>query len=108
MPTPLPIRLAAAAALVGALSVASLAARSAEPRGAAVDGVWDATVQLKDATDIPFKLDLGGDAAHVRATYFDGERPVRASTGGTFRTASCTWISPATPPSSTRAWMAAC
>ena len=69
--------------LATALSVAGLAARS-EPPGAAVDGVWDAAVQLKD-TSVPFKLRLSGDAAHVKATYFDGERPVQASTGGTFK-----------------------
>ena len=84
MPKPLPIRLAATTLLAAAISMGSFAARSAEPQGAPIDGVWDATVQLKDAT-IPFKLRLSGDAAHVKATYFDGERPVNASTGGTFK-----------------------
>ncbi len=84
MPKPLPIRLAATTLLAAAISMGSFTARSAEPQGAPIDGVWDATVQLKDAT-IPFKLRLSGDAAHVKATYFDGERPVNASTGGTFK-----------------------
>src|ERR1700761_786605 len=84
MPQPSPTRLAAATLLAAAISISGLAARSAEPQGAAVDGVWDATVQIKDAA-VPFKLRLSGDADHVKATYFDGERPVQASTGGTLK-----------------------
>jgi thiol-disulfide isomerase/thioredoxin len=84
MPALAPNRLFATTLLAAALSLTGLATHSAEPQGAAVDGVWDATVQLKDAV-VPFKLRLSGDAAHVQATYFDGERPVRASTGGVFK-----------------------
>src|SRR5437868_7089297 len=84
MPKPLPIRLAAITLLAAALSAGSFTARSAEPKGAPVDGVWDAAIQLKD-TVVPFKLRLSGDAGHVKATYFDGERPVNASTGGVFK-----------------------
>ena len=84
MPKPLPIRLATTTLLAAAVSLSSLAAGAVEPKSAAIDGVWDAAVQLKDVT-VPFKLRLSGDAAHVTATYFDGERPVRASTGGTLK-----------------------
>ena len=84
MPKPLPLRLAATTLLAAAVCMTSFTARSAESRGAAIDGVWDAQLQLKEAV-VPFKLRLAGDAAHVSATYFDGERPVRASSGGTFK-----------------------
>ncbi|MGZ3280906.1 MAG: hypothetical protein ACXWKT_20965, partial [Caulobacteraceae bacterium] len=84
MPRLVFIRLAATTLLAAAVALGGVAAQSrelkkaAEPNSAAVDGVWDATIQLKDAV-VPFRLRLSGDAAHVQATYFDGERPVRAS-----------------------------
>jgi len=75
-------------ALVAALAVASLtpaAARAAPAaaRAAHLDGLWDATVRVKD-TDIPFRLQLTTRGGQVSATYFDGERPVKASRGGSF------------------------
>ncbi|MGZ3367756.1 MAG: TlpA family protein disulfide reductase [Caulobacteraceae bacterium] len=90
MPRLVFIRLAATTLLAAAVALGGVAAQSrelkkaAEPNSAAVDGVWDATIQLKDAV-VPFRLRLSGDAAHVQATYFDGERPVRASSGGSFK-----------------------
>jgi len=47
----------------------------------AVGGLWDATVRVKEAV-IPFRIQFSGSADHVKATYFDGERPVNASTDG--------------------------
>jgi thiol-disulfide isomerase/thioredoxin len=51
---------------------------------AAIDGVWDAAIQGKEGP-IPFKVTLSGAADDVKLTYYDGERPVRASTGGAFK-----------------------
>ena len=69
--------------LAGAWLVACAPALAAEPAKAAIDGLWDATVQVKSGT-VPFRLRLDGGPASVKAVYFDGERPVRASTGGHF------------------------
>ena len=74
---------AAASALFAAALLSAPYAKAAPLRAAKVDGVWDASVQIKDGA-IPFKLDLSGAPDQVRATYFDGERAVRASTGGSF------------------------
>jgi len=77
----------ARAAGVSLLAVGAIIAAAAQAHaagGAAIDGVWDASVRVKDAA-IPFKLQLSGEPGAVRATYFDGERPVKASTGGSFK-----------------------
>jgi len=71
------------AAAILSLSLAHGAPALAAPP-ATVDGTWDATVRVKD-TDIPFKLQLSGAPDHVKATFFDGERPVNASTGGSLK-----------------------
>jgi thiol-disulfide isomerase/thioredoxin len=47
----------------------------------AIDGAWDAALQVKDGT-IPFALQLSGPPENIAVTYFDGERPVHLSTGG--------------------------
>jgi len=72
----------AAGVSVLALGVA-LAAPALAAAPAPIAGVWDATVTVKD-NPIPFKLQLTTEGGVVKATYFDGERPVRASTGGSF------------------------
>ena len=69
-----------AAAFITAIGAMPAAARAA-PAPAGIGGTWDASVQVKDA-DIPFKLRLSGPDNAVKATFFDGERPVNASTGG--------------------------
>jgi len=68
-------------ALLAVFVVAVGAAPAAAP--AKVDGTWDATIRVKDA-DIPFRLRFSGPADAVKATYFDGELPVNASTSGGF------------------------
>jgi thiol-disulfide isomerase/thioredoxin len=69
----------AAAVLLAMTLAAAGASRAAAP--ASIDGAWDATIRVKDA-DIPFRLRFSGPDNAVRVTYFDGERPVNASTGG--------------------------
>ena len=66
-------------ALTAVLGAPAFAAESAP-----ISGVWDATVTVKD-NPIPFRLQLATEGGAVKATYFDGERPVRASTGGSFK-----------------------
>jgi thiol-disulfide isomerase/thioredoxin len=75
-------RAAALSFLALGAALAGGSALAAAP--APIAGVWDATVTVKD-NPIPFKLQLGTQGGAVTATYFDGERPVRASTGGSFR-----------------------
>jgi thiol-disulfide isomerase/thioredoxin len=73
------------AAGVSFLALGALLTAPAYAAGPApISGVWDATVQVKDNA-IPFKLQLSTEGGAVKATYFDGERPVKASTGGSFR-----------------------
>ena len=66
--------------VIGAGGAIPLPARAARAP-AAIDGTWDATVTVKGA-DIPFRLRFSGPDRAVRATFFDGEQPVNASTGG--------------------------
>jgi thiol-disulfide isomerase/thioredoxin len=75
-------RLAAVSIISLGLCLIGLQAGAAA-RPADVDGVWDAAIQGKQGP-IPFKLSLSGPADDVKVTYYDGERPVRASTGGGF------------------------
>ena len=48
---------------------------------APIDGTWQAVVQVKEGS-IPFTLRISGPADAIKVTYFDGERPVDMSTGG--------------------------
>lgn len=75
---------AAGVSLLLAGSILGASGAVAAGAGSGVDGVWDAQVKIKEA-DVPFKLQLSGTDSAVKATYFDGERPVRASSGGAFK-----------------------
>jgi thiol-disulfide isomerase/thioredoxin len=78
---------AAAILLALGLGAAGGAVRSAASAAAAtaarpsIEGMWDATIRVKDA-DVPFRMRFSGSDRAVTVTYFDGERPVNASTGG--------------------------
>lgn len=71
------------AAVLLAVSVVAAGGAVAAARAAAasIDGAWDATIRVKGA-DIPFRLRFSGPDDALRATFFDGEQPVNASTGG--------------------------
>ncbi len=90
---------AAASALFAAALLSAPYAKAAPLRAAKVDGVWDASVQIKDGA-IPFKLDLSGAPDQVRATYFDGERAVTTATR-LASTARWTWSRCCRPTRST-------
>jgi thiol-disulfide isomerase/thioredoxin len=80
-----PVSAATAALLTIALAAAGPPALAwAAPPAAAIDGTWDASVRVKES-DIPFKLRFSGPETALKATFFDGERPVNASTGGALR-----------------------
>ncbi len=75
------------AALALCAALAPTMPRAADPvggPGAGINGRWDAVIQGKEGT-IPFALEIGGAPDKIDITYFDGDAPVRASTGGSFR-----------------------
>ncbi len=49
-----------------------------------ITGHWDGMLQVPDGK-IAFRFDIGGTPDRVEITYFDGDTPVRASTGGHFQ-----------------------
>ena len=49
-----------------------------------VAGRWDGVIEAKDGT-IPYSFEIAGQPDQVSIVYFDGDMPVRLSTGGAFR-----------------------
>jgi thiol-disulfide isomerase/thioredoxin len=69
--------------LVGAVA-AVIAAAPAVAAAQAIDGRWDATVDVK-GQQIPFRLQLNRTSAGVKGVFYDGERPINPSSGGSFQ-----------------------
>ncbi len=49
-----------------------------------INGRWDGALQVPEGK-IAFRFDVGGTPDKVDVTYFDGDTPVRASSGGHFK-----------------------
>ena len=54
---------------------------AAAQAAAGLNGHWDGALQVPEGK-IAFRFDIGGTPEKVEVTYFDGDTPVRASTGG--------------------------
>ena len=49
-------------------------------RGEALNGRWDATVEIK-GTKIPFRIDFANEGSNFTGTVFNGELPVTTTSG---------------------------
>ena len=72
------VGLARAAAMVAAAATLAMSG-CAQPRPT-LAGMWDGTVTVNKTIEVPFKFEIAGDDADLKAAFFDGEVKV-SSTG---------------------------
>ncbi|MET0293269.1 MAG: redoxin family protein [Steroidobacteraceae bacterium] len=63
--------------------VIAFAASSQSASASSITGTWDAVLVGK-GPDIPFRLDITGDGATLKGTFYDGSRPYESTTAATF------------------------
>ena len=49
-----------------------------------IDGRWDAAL-LNNGPAVPFRLDISGSGATLKATFYDGSRPYESTTSASFK-----------------------
>lgn len=63
-----------------AVVMATLAGCRTPPTGATVAGRWEGTVEVEQV-QVPFTFEIEGNGSELAASFFDGDLPVRSSSG---------------------------
>ena len=65
-----------------ALAGVGVSAAMAQAGAGAIDGRWEASLVRPNGDTIPFRLDISGDGANTKGTFYNGFEPFDGSTSG--------------------------
>lgn len=78
------------ASLAIALASVGVSAATAQAASGAIDGRWDASLIRPNGDAIPFRLDISGDGANTRGTFYNGFQPFDGTTSGSYKDGNLT------------------
>jgi thiol-disulfide isomerase/thioredoxin len=78
------IGLAAIVASIGAISASAQTPTATNPTANSLDGRWDARL-INNGVIIPFRLDISGEGATLKGTFYNGFEPYDSTTSATFQ-----------------------
>jgi len=73
-----------------ALAGVGVSAAMAQAGASAIDGRWDANLVRPNGDTIPFRLDISGDGANAKGTFYNGFKPFDGSTSGLYKDGNLT------------------
>ena len=73
-----------------ALAGVGVSAAMAQAGASAIDGRWDANLVRPNGDTIPFRLDISGDGANTKGTFYNGFKPFDGSTSGLYKDGNLT------------------
>jgi len=68
-----------------ALAGVGVSAAMAQAGAGAIDGRWDASLVRPNGDTIPFRLDISGNGANTKGTFYNGFKPFDGSTSGSYK-----------------------
>ncbi len=73
-----------------ALAGVGVSAAMAQAGAGAIEGRWDANLVRPNGDAIPFRLDISGDGANTKGTFYNGFKPFDGSTSGLYKDGNLT------------------
>jgi thiol-disulfide isomerase/thioredoxin len=73
-----------------ALAGVGVSAATAQTSSGAIDGRWDASLIRPNGDTIPFRLDIAGDGANTKGTFYNGFQPFDGTTSGSYKDGNLT------------------
>lgn len=73
-----------------ALAGVGVSAATAQAGAGAIDGRWDASLIRPNGDTIPFRLDISGDGANTKGTFYNGFQVFDGSTSGSYKDGNLT------------------
>jgi thiol-disulfide isomerase/thioredoxin len=73
-----------------AVAGVSVSAATAQTSPGAIDGRWDASLIRSNGDTIPFRLDISGDGANTKGTFYNGFQAFDGTTSGSYKDGSLT------------------
>lgn len=78
------------AGFVIALAGIGVSTATALAGSSAIDGRWDASLIRPNGDTIPFRLDISGDGANTKGTFYNGFQPFDGTTSGSYKDGNLT------------------
>ncbi len=73
-----------------ALAGVSVSAATAQTSPGTIDGRWDASLIRSNGDTIPFRLDISGDGANTKGTFYNGFQSFDSTTSGSYKDGNLT------------------